>query len=202
MLSWIVLILILALLSIIGVRVFASVFGRGEAQPPMPPTADVKEANRRAVEEGILDTEAISHVGTRGPLYGKKDLDDDHRMGFGIVTSSDVFRQGVDEIVDQLRERIGGRPLYISVDIDVLDPAHAPGTGTPEAGGITSRELLEILRGLRGLDIVGADLVEVAPAYDHAELTGVAASHVAYDLISLMADRRATRAAAGEEPGR
>ena len=157
---------------------------------------------RRAVEEGILDTEAISHVGTRGPLYGKKDLDDDHRMGFGIVTSSDVFRQGVDEIVDQLRERIGGRPLYISVDIDVLDPAHAPGTGTPEAGGITSRELLEILRGLRGLDIVGADLVEVAPAYDHAELTGVAASHVAYDLISLMADRRATRAAAGEEPGR
>ncbi|HAB0417343.1 TPA_asm: agmatinase, partial [Listeria monocytogenes] len=127
---------------------------------------------RRAVEEGILDTEAISHVGTRGPLYGKKDLDDDHRMGFGIVTSSDVFRQGVDEIVDQLRERIGGRPLYISVDIDVLDPAHAPGTGTPEAGGITSRELLEILRGLRGLDIVGADLVEVAPAYDHAELTG------------------------------
>ncbi|MCF3687127.1 arginase family protein, partial [Salmonella enterica subsp. enterica serovar Weltevreden] len=91
-------------------------------------------------EEGILDTEAISHVGTRGPLYGKKDLDDDHRMGFGIVTSSDVFRQGVDEIVDQLRQRIGGRPLYISVDIDVLDPAHAPGTGTPEAGGITSRE--------------------------------------------------------------
>ena len=157
---------------------------------------------RRAVEEGILDTEAISHVGTRGPLYGKKDLDDDHRMGFGIVTSSDVFRQGVDEIVDQLRQRIGGRPLYISVDIDVLDPAHAPGTGTPEAGGITSRELLEILRGLRGLDIVGADLVEVAPAYDHAELTGVAASHVAYDLISLMADRRATRAAAGEESAR
>ena len=157
---------------------------------------------RRAVEEGILDTEAISHVGTRGPLYGKKDLDDDHRMGFGIVTSSDVFRQGVDEIVDQLRQRIGGRPLYISVDIDVLDPAHAPGTGTPEAGGITSRELLEILRGLRGLDIVGADLVEVAPAYDHAELTGVAASHVAYDLISLMADRRAGGAAAGEEPGR
>ncbi|CAM3533631.1 Agmatinase [Micrococcus flavus] len=149
---------------------------------------------RRAVEEGILDTEAISHVGTRGPLYGKKDLDDDHRMGFGIVTSADVFRKGVDEIVDQLRTRIGDRPLYVSVDIDVLDPAHAPGTGTPEAGGLTSRELLEILRGLRGLDLVGADVVEVAPAYDHAELTGVAASHVAYDLITLMADRRAARA--------
>lgn len=144
---------------------------------------------RRAVEEGILDTEAISHVGTRGPLYGVKDLEDDRRFGFGIVTSSDVFRQGVDEVVAKLRDRIGDRPLYISVDIDVLDPAHAPGTGTPEAGGITSRELLEILRGMRGMNLVGADVVEVAPAYDHAEITGVAASHVAYDLVSLMADQ-------------
>ncbi|MBG6190029.1 agmatinase [Arthrobacter sp. CAN_A212] len=144
---------------------------------------------RRAVEEGILDTEAISHVGTRGPLYGVKDLEDDRRFGFGIVTSSDVFRQGVDEVVAKLRDRIGNRPLYISVDIDVLDPAHAPGTGTPEAGGITSRELLEILRGMRGMNLVGADVVEVAPAYDHAEITGVAASHVAYDLVSLMADQ-------------
>ncbi|MCC9175526.1 agmatinase [Arthrobacter sp. zg-Y179] len=141
---------------------------------------------RRAVEEGILDTEAISHVGTRGPLYGKKDLEDDRRFGFGILTSSDVFRQGVDEVVAKLRDRIGSRPLYVSVDIDVLDPAHAPGTGTPEAGGITSRELLEILRGLRGLNLVGADVVEVAPAYDHADITAVAASHVAYDLITLM----------------
>lgn len=143
---------------------------------------------RRAVEEGILDTEAISHVGTRGPLYGKKDLEDDKRFGFGVVTSADVFRQGVDEVVHKLRDRIGNRPLYVSIDIDVLDPAHAPGTGTPEAGGITSRELLEILRGLRGMNLIGADVVEVAPAYDHAEITGVAASHVAYDLVSLLAD--------------
>lgn len=143
---------------------------------------------RRAVEEGILDTDALSHVGTRGPLYGKVDLDEDKRFGFGIVTSSDVYHRGVTEVVRLLRERIGPtRSLYVSIDIDVLDPAHAPGTGTPEAGGMTSRELLEILRGLRGLNIVGADVVEVAPAYDHAELTGVAASHVAYDLISVMA---------------
>ena len=146
---------------------------------------------RRAVEEGIIDTEAICHVGTRGPLYGRNDLEDDRRFGFGILTSSDVFYQGVKEIVDRLRTRVGNRPLYISVDIDVLDPAHAPGTGTPEAGGMTSRELLEILRGLRGLNIVGADLVEVAPSYDHAEITGIAAAHVAYDLITLMADLRA-----------
>lgn len=142
---------------------------------------------RRAVEEGIVDTEALSHVGTRGPLYGKKDLEDDRRFGFGIVTSSDVYYQGVKEIVDKLCQRLGNRPVYVSIDIDVLDPAHAPGTGTPEAGGITSRELLEILRGFRGLNVIGADVVEVAPAYDHAEITGVAAAHVAYDLVSLLA---------------
>ena len=141
---------------------------------------------RRAVEEGILDTSALSHVGIRGPLYGKKDLDDDEKMGFGIVTSADVMRRGVDEVAQQLRERIGDRPLYISIDIDVLDPAHAPGTGTPEAGGLTSRELLEILRGLSGCHLVSADLVEVAPAYDHAEITSVAASHTAYELTTIM----------------
>jgi agmatinase len=142
---------------------------------------------RRAVEEGIVDTEALCHVGTRGPLYGKRDLAEDRRLGFGILTSADVMRRGVDEVVDALRQRVGGRPLYVSVDIDVLDPAHAPGTGTPEAGGLTSRELLEILRGLAGADLVGADVVEVAPAYDHAEITSIAASHVAYDLVSLLA---------------
>ncbi|WP_103350477.1 agmatinase [Amycolatopsis sp. CA-128772] len=141
---------------------------------------------RRASEEGILDTSALSHVGTRGPLYGKRDLEEDRRLGFGIVTSGDVMRRGVAETVDALRQRIGDRPLYVSVDIDVLDPAHAPGTGTPEAGGLTSRELLEILRGLRDLNLVGADVVELAPAYDHAEITAIAASHVAYDLVSLL----------------
>jgi agmatinase len=148
---------------------------------------------RRAVEEGIVDTEALSHVGTRGPLYGKRDLEDDRRFGFGILTSADVYHQGVTEVVERLRERVAGRPVYVSIDIDVLDPAHAPGTGTPEAGGITSRELLEILRGFRGLDIVGADVVEVAPAYDHADITGIAASHVAYDLVSLLALRHEER---------
>ncbi|WP_049564841.1 agmatinase [Nonomuraea sp. SBT364] len=144
---------------------------------------------RRAVEEGLVDTEALSHVGIRGPLYGKKDLEEDRRLGFGILTAADVLRRGLDEVIDALRQRIGDRPLYVSVDIDVLDPAHAPGTGTPEAGGLTSRELLEILRGLAGANLVGADVVEVAPAYDHAEITSVAASHVAYDLVSLLALR-------------
>jgi agmatinase len=142
---------------------------------------------RRAFEEGLLDVDALSHVGIRGPLYGRSDLTDDARMGFGIVTAMDVMRRGVDDVVAGLRSRIGDRPLYVSIDIDVLDPAHAPGTGTPEAGGLTSRELLAILRGLAGQRLVSADIVEVAPVYDHAEITTVAASHVAYELISLMA---------------
>ncbi|GHJ24475.1 hypothetical protein TPA0909_60890 [Streptomyces albus] len=138
-------------------------------------------------------------MGTRGPLYGKRDLDDDAKMGFGIVTSSDVMRRGVDEVVDQLRQRIGSRPLYLSVDIDVLDPAHAPGTGTPEAGGLTSRELLEIIRGLADCHLVSADLVEVAPAYDHAEITSVAASHTAYELTTLMTRQIAARRDGAEQ---
>ena len=82
-------------------------------------------------------------------------------------------------------------PLYISVDIDVLDPAHAPGTGTPEAGGLTSRELLGLVRGLGGATLVGADVVEVSPAYDQAEITAVAASHVLYELVTILARRAA-----------
>jgi agmatinase len=83
-------------------------------------------------------------------------------------------------------ERLGDRPVYVSVDIDVLDPAHAPGTGTPEAGGLSSRELLAMLRALTNVDVVGADIVEVAPAYDHAEITGIAAAHVGYELLSVL----------------
>ena len=83
--------------------------------------------------------------------------------------------------------RLGDRPIYVSIDIDVLDPAFAPGTGTPEAGGLTSRELLHTLRALVGRNIVGADIVEVAPAYDHAEITGIAAAHVGYELLAVMA---------------
>jgi agmatinase len=96
-------------------------------------------------------------------------------------------RIGVGGYVERIVERVGDEPLYISIDIDVLDPAFAPATGTPEAGGFTSRELLGILRGLRGRNLVGADVVEVAPAYDHAEITSIAAANVVYELLSLMA---------------
>lgn len=144
---------------------------------------------RRASEEGLLDLDACVHVGTRGPLYGPDDLRDDARLGFAIVSSDDVQKDGLPAAISRIRDRIGDRPVYVSVDIDVLDPAHAPGTGTPEAGGLTSRELLGFLRAFSGLRLVGADVVEVSPAYDHAQLTGIAASHVVYELISAMAPR-------------
>jgi agmatinase len=142
---------------------------------------------RRAWEEGLLLRDRSVHVGLRGPLYGSGDLTDDAAMGFLQISTSDVARGGTDHVINQLVERVGDAPLYVSVDIDVLDPAHAPGTGTPEAGGLTSRELLALLRGLDGLSIVGGDVVEVSPAYDHAEITAIAAAHVLYDLVTLMA---------------
>jgi agmatinase len=139
------------------------------------------------VEEGVLDLDCSAHVGIRGSLYARSDLTDDRQLGFATVTTTDVARRGVDDAIDRIRERVGDRPVYVSIDIDVLDPAHAPGTGTPEPGGLTTRELQLILRGLVGLRLVGADVVEVAPAYDHAELTSLAAANVAYELLGLFA---------------
>ena len=142
---------------------------------------------RRASEEGLIDLTASCHVGTRGPLYSKQDLEDDERLGFSIVSSEYIEEHGVEAGIARILQRIGDKPLYVSIDIDVLDPAHAPGTGTPEAGGLTSRELLRILRALKSQNIVGADVVEVSPAYDHAQMTGIAASHVVYELVTLLA---------------
>ena len=147
---------------------------------------------RRASEEGLLDLERCQHMGIRGPLYAATDLEDDAALGFQIVRADDYEVDGVRGAVDRMRRRLGDGPVYVSIDIDVLDPAHAPGTGTPEAGGLTSRELLHTLRGLTGLNVVGADIVEVAPAYDHAEITGIAAAHVAYELLAVLAKNRGT----------
>ena len=145
---------------------------------------------RRASEEGLLDPEHCLHVGIRGPLYSDKDLAEDGVLGFQVIGSDDYQTDGVTTVVERMRARLGDVPVYVSIDIDVLDPAHAPGTGTPEAGGLTSRELLHTLRGLVGANVVGADIVEVAPAYDHAEITGIAAAHVAYELLSVLAANR------------
>jgi agmatinase len=142
---------------------------------------------RRASEEGLLDLDCSAHVGIRGPLYAQADLDDDRRLGFAAITTEEIARRGTDDALDRITQRVGNRPVYLSIDIDVLDPAHAPGTGTPEPGGLTTREVQLILRGLTGLRLVGADVVEVSPPYDHAELTAMAAANMVYEILGLYA---------------
>jgi len=142
---------------------------------------------RRAWEEGLLLPDKSMHVGTRGPLYAASDLTEDAGMGFSIVSAREMDDLGARGVVERIRERVGDAPVYLSIDIDVLDPGFAPGTGTPEPGGLTSRELLAIVRGLDGTNVVGGDVVEVSPAYDHAEITAIAAANLAYEYCSLFA---------------
>jgi agmatinase len=141
---------------------------------------------RRAAEEGLLDLERCQHVGIRGGVYGPTEFEDDRRAGFEIIRTEEFQERSTASIAGQVRQRLGSGPVYISVDIDVLDPAFAPGTGTPEVAGLNTREFFAVLRLLRGLNIVGCDVVEVAPAYDHAGVTGLAAAHTAWELLTLM----------------
>lgn len=144
---------------------------------------------RRAFEEGLLIEDKSMHVGIRGPVYDRKDFLDDHKFGFQILRCSDLDHLGIPAAIERVKQRIGDTAVYVSIDIDVLDPAFAPGTGTPEMGGMSSRELLQFIRGLNGINIVGADLVEVSPAYDHAEITALAGATIVYDLVGLMVNR-------------
>jgi agmatinase len=141
---------------------------------------------RRASEEGLLRLGSCVHIGTRASLYSREDLPEDARLGFHVMSTNEIAATGVTAVAEAVHARVANAPVYISVDIDVLDPAHAPGTGTPEPGGLTSRELLELIRRMVGLEVVGADVVEVSPSYDHAEITGLAAAHVVYELISVI----------------
>lgn len=142
---------------------------------------------RRATEEGLLVKESSVHIGLRGPLYDRQDLLDDVALGFTAITAASVPEIGTSGVLERIKKRVGNSPVYVSIDVDVMDPAFTPGTGTPEAGGLSSREMLAILRGLGSLNIIGADIVEVSPAYDHAEITSIAAANMAYELITLLA---------------
>ena len=142
---------------------------------------------RRAAEENLFLDHASMHIGIRGPLYSSEDLKIDEELGFKVVHCDEFQKEGVEHVVKRIKERVGDNPMYLSIDIDVLDPAHAPGTGTPEIAGMSSRELLGVLRGIAGLNIISADVVEVSPAYDHAELTSLAAATTVFELINLLA---------------
>ena len=136
----------------------------------------------RAATEGIIDVAASTQIGLR--TYN----DSDH--GFEILTSPWVHRHGIDAAIDIVCQRAAGKAVYLSFDIDGLDPAFAPGTGTPVAGGLASWQGLEFIRGLEPLQLIGMDVVEVAPAYDHAEITAIAAASVAYDWLAVLAKQK------------
>ena len=142
---------------------------------------------RRAAEEGLLDLQRSIHVGTRGPQFSAEDLPADAGLGFRLIDGRAIDDRGAAAIAAEIREVVGEAGAYLSLDIDVLDPAFAPGTGTPEAGGWSSREAIAVLRGLSGIRLAGADVVEVAPAYDHAEVTAIAAANIAYEMLCLFA---------------
>lgn len=142
---------------------------------------------RRAYEEGLIDPHRSVHVGIRGSLYSEDEISEAESLGFQVITMRSVEERGLEAVCREIRRRVGGGAAYLSFDIDACDPSCAPGTGTPEVGGFTSREALRLLHGLAGLEFVGFDLVEVAPPYDHGEITAILAANLIYEFISLKA---------------
>ena len=146
---------------------------------------------RRAVEEELLAPERSIQVGMRGSLYASGDLEASRELGFDLVTTDEIRELGIEGTIDRIRRRVGDAKAYVSFDVDFVDPAFAPGTGTPEVGGFTSREAQEFVRGLGGIEIVGCDVVEVYPQYDGpGQVTALLAANMGYELLTLIAGLR------------
>jgi agmatinase/guanidinopropionase len=141
---------------------------------------------RRAIEEGLIDTQAYLQIGIRGPTAGPQDYIDAVRLGARMITLEEALEKGTAAVVEEIRERVGAKPVYLSLDIDALDPAFAPGTGTPEVGGFSSHQMLQMLRGLRGLNLIGFDLVEVSPPFDHSQITAILGANLVFEYLSLL----------------
>jgi agmatinase len=142
---------------------------------------------RIAHQEGLIDLDASVQIGIRGTI-SMAIVEECRAAGFHLLTADEFAGQGVAATVAQVRARVRG-PVYVSLDIDAADPAFAPGTGTPEVAGLSSRELVQTVRGLQGLPIVGFDIVEVSPPFDHAELTSLLAANLAYEFLEVCAAR-------------
>jgi len=139
-----------------------------------------------AAKEGLVDAAASIQIGMRGPTDAPDDLRRSRELGYHMVTGEEFWELGVEGTLARVHQVVRG-PAYLSLDIDVADPAYAPGTGTPEVGGLTSRQLVTLVRGLAGLELVGMDLVEVAPPFDHGEITSLLAANLVYEFLSLLA---------------
>jgi len=137
---------------------------------------------RRAFEEGLLKDGQVLQVGLRGQVYGEDDFDFARKHKVKMVTAEEFHKKGITLVQEHLRA-FHGKPVYVTLDIDVVDPAYAPGTGTPQVGGLTSIQILELVRALSGLRIVGGDLVEVSPPYDTGEITSLLAANLLYEML-------------------
>jgi agmatinase/guanidinopropionase len=142
---------------------------------------------RRAIEEGLIDTNAYVQVGIRGPVSDAADLEQARKIGAQIITIDRIFKDGISLIIQEIHTIVGRRNVYVSLDIDCVDPAFAPGTGTPEVGGLSSYQILQLVRGLQGLSCIGFDLVEVSPPYDHSNITAILAANLCFEFLSLLA---------------
>ncbi len=141
---------------------------------------------RRALEDGLIDRSAYIQVGIRGPVSGPEDYADARSLGAEIITIGEAQSLGIENVIERVRSKLGDKAVYVSLDIDSIDPAFAPGTGTPEVGGFTSFEMLQLVRGLKGLNLVGFDLVEVNPSFDHGDITAVLGANLVFEFLSLL----------------
>jgi guanidinopropionase len=148
---------------------------------------------RRAVEEGLLDPRRAIQIGIRGPLNDLDIWDFSHQSGMRVIYMDELYRMGIDAAIAETRRVAGDGPTYVSFDVDSLDPAFAPGTGTPEVGGLTTLEGQLLLRGLRGLHLVGADVVEISPPFDPSGTTALVGANIAFELLCLLAESVAER---------
>lgn len=152
---------------------------------------------RRAVEDGLLDCNKVFQIGLRGTGYSPEDFNWSRRQGFRVVQAEECWMRSLKPLMAEVRATIGQTPVYLSFDIDSLDPAFAPGTGTQEIGGLTIWQALEIVRGCAGLNLVGCDLVEVSPPYDMAGTTALVAANLLYEMLCVLPRSVAHLAAKG-----
>lgn len=141
---------------------------------------------RRAVEEGLLDCARVAQIGVRGTGYQADDFDWSRQQGFRVVQVEECWHRSLEPLMAEVRTQLGTGPVYLSFDIDGLDPSFAPGTGTPEIGGLTIWQGIEIIRGCRGLNLVGCDVVEVAPIYDVSGTTSLVAANLLYEMLCVL----------------
>jgi agmatinase len=146
---------------------------------------------RRALEEKLIQPGGYVQIGIRGPTSEPNDWQDARDLGARVITIDEALEMGIPAVIQAMRETAGrsGGPVYVSLDIDSIDPAFAPGTGTPEVGGFTSHQMLQLVRGLRGLNLTGFDLVEVNPSYDHGDITAILAANLVFEFLALLADK-------------